>query len=179
MELLTLLHEARAAGLQLKIQSGGLSIRGPKSAGKLAKALGERKAEVVSILEVVSALSGSTSRKEPDPSREVLRPADSAIDPDEQCRENFEERAAIIEYDGGLLRPEAERLARLAVYGDKVPVGPSALPEYPWREELPRWPDDWRERWGRRANELDEAGVPHPDDERHAYAEVLAEIEAG
>jgi len=32
----------------------------------------------------------------------------------------FEERAAILEYDGGYSRKEAERLARIEIYGDKA-----------------------------------------------------------
>ena len=35
----------------------------------------------------------------------------------EALRDNYEERAAILEYDAGYKRPEAERLARLLVYG--------------------------------------------------------------
>jgi hypothetical protein len=31
--------------------------------------------------------------------------------------DRFEERAAILEYDGGWPRPEAERLARIEVFG--------------------------------------------------------------
>lgn len=33
---------------------------------------------------------------------------------------SFQERAAIMEYEGGLSRPEAERLAWILVYGDKL-----------------------------------------------------------
>jgi hypothetical protein len=40
---------------------------------------------------------------------------------DEERRFLFEERAAIIEFCGNLPRGEAERLARLEVYGDDVP----------------------------------------------------------
>jgi hypothetical protein len=34
------------------------------------------------------------------------------------------------------------------------------------------WPIPLRERWGRRANELADAGVPHPEDERQAFVEL-------
>lgn len=44
----------------------------------------------------------------------------------EEQRAAFEERAAIIEYDGGLPRAEAERLARLIVLGVPKPE-PGAL----------------------------------------------------
>jgi len=33
---------------------------------------------------------------------------------------SFEERAAILEYDGGYSRAEAERLARIEIYGDNA-----------------------------------------------------------
>ncbi len=53
---------------------------------------------------------------------------------------------------------------------------PATGPEsFPWREVLPDWPDARRERWGLRANALAEAGVPWPEDERQAFAEVSAE----
>jgi hypothetical protein len=37
----------------------------------------------------------------------------------EEQREDFEERAAIMEYDGGLPREEAEKLALKIVIGEK------------------------------------------------------------
>lgn len=39
---------------------------------------------------------------------------------DEAEREAFEERAAVFEYDGGLPRREAERLALAAVLADRA-----------------------------------------------------------
>lgn len=42
----------------------------------------------------------------------------------------------------------------------------------PWRESLVNWSDDWRERWGRRANELQDQGHDWYDAERLAFAEV-------
>jgi len=51
MDVLTLIREARAAGLSLSITTDGrLSIRGPKSASELAKSLGEHKDAVVEVL---------------------------------------------------------------------------------------------------------------------------------
>src|SRR5690242_14759935 len=48
-----------------------------------------------------------------------------------------------------------------------------AMPPWPPRpSELADWPLSWRERWGRRANELAEAGIPFPADERRAFIEV-------
>ncbi len=44
----------------------------------------------------------------------------------------------------------------------------------PWREPLARWPDEWRERWGRRANDLEAAGVDWVEAEKLAWNETLA-----
>jgi hypothetical protein len=41
---------------------------------------------------------------------------------------------------------------------------------------LAGWPDDRRERWGLRANELELAGVPWREAERQAFAEVASEV---
>ena len=38
-------------------------------------------------------------------------------DAENELADRFEERAAILEYDGGRPRPEAERLARIEVFG--------------------------------------------------------------
>ena len=47
---------------------------------------------------------------------------------------------------------------------DEALAAARVQPRCPWRNELPRWSVEWRERWGRRANELAEAGVPWPED---------------
>ena len=44
----------------------------------------------------------------------------------------------------------------------------------PWREPLARWPDEWRERWGRRANQLEEHGLHWVEAEKLAWNETLA-----
>lgn len=41
--------------------------------------------------------------------------------------------------------------------------------------ELARWSPAWREHWGKKANDLEAAGVPWPESERRAFAEVVAE----
>jgi hypothetical protein len=43
---------------------------------------------------------------------------------------------------------------------------------------LARWPDEWRERWGRRANALEEAGLPWHEAEAQAFVEVWNERRA-
>lgn len=52
----------------------------------------------------------------------------------------------------------------------------------PHRATLATWPDEWREAWGRLANEFADSGLPFPADEKRAFAEVSAkkaEIEGG
>ena len=41
-----------------------------------------------------------------------------------------------------------------------------------YRGVVATWPDDWRERWGRRANELEEAGLSWRDAEAQAFIET-------
>jgi hypothetical protein len=192
MDLLILLREAQAAGLKLAVRSGRLSVRGPKSAAGTVRALGDRKEEVISILEVVSALYGATSHWERIQRRERPRVSGSSdreapafapsetqgrwrclnrfclhkgrwwmsahgvvncvncrppafsglvvaegdaeeapfVEPDRsnqavaapadrpsQWREALGERAAIMGFDGGLTREEAERTARISISG--------------------------------------------------------------
>jgi hypothetical protein len=39
-------------------------------------------------------------------------------------------------------------------------VTPPVLARRPWRTVVARWPVQWRERWGRRSNELQDRGLP-------------------
>jgi hypothetical protein len=41
-----------------------------------------------------------------------------------------------------------------------------------YRGVVAAWPEDWRERWGRRANELEEAGLSWRDAEARAFVEI-------
>jgi hypothetical protein len=50
---------------------------------------------------------------------------------------------------------------------------PTPWPPRP--DDLADWPLAWRERWGRKANDLEADGVPYPESERRAWAETLAE----
>lgn len=45
--------------------------------------------------------------------------------------------------------------------------------------ELATWTSDWRNRWGRRANALLDAGVPWPEDEIRAFDEIKPIRERG
>ena len=42
----------------------------------------------------------------------------------------------------------------------------------PWRQRLEDWPDLWRERWGLRANALEDGGMSWIEAERQAWNEV-------
>ena len=63
------------------------------------------------------------------------------------------------------------------------PAGPPEAAEPdppPWATssaELAGWPLVWRRRWGRRANELQDEGVPWPEQGRRAFVEVKAEMD--
>ena len=41
-----------------------------------------------------------------------------------------------------------------------------------YRGVVAGWPEDWRERWGRRANELEDAGLSWRDAEAQAFVET-------
>jgi len=53
--------------------------------------------------------------------------------------------------------------------------GPAPDPST-WRRVVARWPIPRRERWGRPANDLAEAGLAWPEDEAEAFRIVSAEI---
>ncbi len=48
----------------------------------------------------------------------------------------------------------------------------------PWRAILPTWPDEWRERWGKRANEKQAGGVHWIPAEAEAFGKTWDEAEA-
>jgi hypothetical protein len=45
-----------------------------------------------------------------------------------------------------------------------------------YRGVVAGWPQGWRERWGRRANELEEAGLSWRDAEAQAFVEVWNQV---
>jgi hypothetical protein len=66
---------------------------------------------------------------------------------------------------------------RLVVTGSTVEVEVAPLTRKPWRAVVGCWPVPWRERWGRLANDLAEAGVLFPEDEVRAFDRVRVERE--
>lgn len=60
-----------------------------------------------------------------------------------------------------------------------APAAPARLSgPPPCRMALARWPDEWRERWGRRANALEDTGLPWHEAEARAFVEVWNERRA-
>ena len=55
---------------------------------------------------------------------------------------------------------------------------PPAFHAFPYRTALANWPDEWRERWGHRANALEEQGLDWHDAEARAFFEVQHERRA-
>lgn len=51
------------------------------------------------------------------------------------------------------------------------PEAPNA--DLGWRRRLEKWPLDWRERWGRRANDLEASGLHWIEAEKLAWNEVI------
>jgi len=47
-----------------------------------------------------------------------------------------------------------------------------------YRGVVAEWPVEWRERWGRRANALEESGLSWRDAEAQAFVEIWNEIRA-
>ena len=94
MDGLTLLEEAREAGLTVRADGERLRIRGPRRAEPMVQRLIAHKADVLAALTAPS----------PDPEIRVE-------DLDMDWRVEWEERAAIMEHDGGLPRERAEALA--------------------------------------------------------------------
>jgi hypothetical protein len=109
MDGLILLEEARGAGLKVEADRNLLRIRGPRRAEAIARRLIAHKHAVLSALAVKAppGLDGLAA-----PARE-LRVAD--LDPD--WRIEWEERAAILEYDGGIPRKRAEAVALTEILG--------------------------------------------------------------
>src|SRR5262245_20590771 len=95
MDGMTLLEQARLAGLAVNVQGDKLVIRGPRRAAPLAEQLLAHKAKVLDAL-----------------AAESLTPADLPGD----WHFLWDERAAIMTYDGGLPRERAEALALADVF---------------------------------------------------------------
>ena len=102
MDSLTLLEQARSAGLVVMVRNDKLVVRGPRQLGALAEQLLSHKTEVLNALAL-----------------EALRPADLPAD----WPFLWDDRAAIMEFDGGLHREQAEALALRDILGQMERAG--------------------------------------------------------
>jgi hypothetical protein len=58
--------------------------------------------------------------------------------------------------------------------------GPAQVVHPPaYRSVVAGWADNWRERWGRRANELEESGLSWRDAEAQAFVETWNLVQQG
>jgi hypothetical protein len=97
MDGMILLQEARAAGLIVSVEGERLKIRGPRQADPIARKLIAHKSAVVDALQA-----------------EERRAVPHAIFPNDLTPEwhfLWDERAAIMEYDGGMTTEHAEAAA--------------------------------------------------------------------
>ena len=96
MDGMTLLNQARSAGLVVMVEGNILRIRGPRSADPIARNLIAYKPAVVDALKaeiVPQAIPASPNDLPPD------------------WQSVWEERAAIMEYDGGMSKEDADAAA--------------------------------------------------------------------
>ena len=97
-----LLRQARNVGLYVQAEGDRLRIRGPKRLEPLALELLRCKTELIAILRAGDYWA-----------RQAAALLATVGDPDRRIdlRELFEHRAAVCEFDGGLSRTDAERVA--------------------------------------------------------------------
>jgi hypothetical protein len=108
MDGVTLIHRARDAGLRLEVSGNALKITGPKEAEPFVRLLANHKAQVL------EALTNNGLRELRDLRKIASENPQGDLPPsveEEARRDRFEELAAILEFDEGLTRAEAEALA--------------------------------------------------------------------
>ena len=69
----------------------------------------------------------------------------------------------------------AQGVGRLPV---KANAPPPVFHPLAYRGVVAEWPVEWRERWGRRANALEEKGLSWRDAEAQAFVEIWHEVRA-
>jgi hypothetical protein len=109
MDGLTLLHRAEVAGLRLEVTGNALNITGPKKAEPLVRLLAKYKTQVLEVLANGGLRKLRETRKTAPES--PLEDLPQSVE-EEARRDRCEERAAILEFDWGLPRDEAEAIAR-------------------------------------------------------------------
>jgi hypothetical protein len=153
----TLLVAARAVGLAVAADGDRVRVHGPKTAAGLARLLIEHKAAVLPLLLAES------------------NPAGPPQDPLDLVVAHIASRrgAAVVAVEGGRVIEPGPAVPAAPVPEAAAP-GPRPWPPRP--AELAEWPVEWRAKWGVRANELQDQGIPWPEHERRAFLEVQAEM---
>jgi hypothetical protein len=75
-------------------------------------------------------------------------------------------------------RAKSATIAHPGHTGAEAPP-PRAFHPPAYRGVVAGWPEGWRERWGRRANELEESGLSWRDAEAQAFVEVWNLVRQG
>jgi hypothetical protein len=76
----------------------------------------------------------------------------------------------------------AHKPALLRLLSESGPAPPEAPAPPPWPRrpaELAEWPVEWRRRWGRLANELQDQGIRWPECEQVAFEQTRVGMVAG
>ena len=118
MDGLTLVQQAQAAGLTVAVEGDRLRIRGPRRSEPMARRLLEQKPLVLAALS--SSSTAPTVAPVPEGGQEIIvadLPADWGLE--------FEERAAIREFEGGQLREHAEAEALREILDGMLAAGES------------------------------------------------------
>jgi hypothetical protein len=150
MDSVTLIHRARDAGLRLEVAGNALKITGPKVAEPFVRLLAKHKAQVLEALTINGLRELRDLRKIASENPQGDLPPSVE---EEARRDRLEERAAILEFDEGLPRAEAEAAAGREMVvairqaeGDPAPYAsalaalrakcPAHVPEDRWRQAI-------------------------------------------
>ncbi len=72
--------------------------------------------------------------------------------------------------------PPSESSASTAHSSEQALSPPPVFHPLAYRSVVANWPIEWRERWGRRANHLEEDGLSWRDAETQAFVEVWNQL---
>jgi hypothetical protein len=150
VDSVTLIHRARDAGLRLEVAGDALKITGPKEAEPFVRLLAKHKAQVLEALTINGLRELRDLRKIASENPQGDLPPSVE---EEARRDRLEERAAILEFDEGLPRAEAEAAAGREMVvairqaeGDPAPYAsalaalrakcPAHVPEDRWRQAI-------------------------------------------
>jgi hypothetical protein len=72
--------------------------------------------------------------------------------------------------------PVSETSATFASHSDHASSPPPIFHRLAYRGVVATWPIEWRERWGQRANALEDSGLSWRDAETQAFVEIWNEL---